>query len=135
MKGDFFKCDDCGEIFVEEELLPAKDLNQRISPGGIYTPYECPDPECGDLCYPTEAGEDPYCEVEGCPSPADGKVGVSEESVNDSYRFMCGACEDLFMMGVQHGRMVQAEMLGGKESLRLPIPGPPFTRKPFFRKT
>lgn len=130
MRGDFFKCDGCDDIFVEEELPDARDLRQRISPGGIYTPYECPKPDCGALCYPVEQNEEPYCEIEGCSCPASGKIGVSVEAPNDSYKFVCGSCEEIIMIGIQHGRMIQAEMQGGKESLRLAIPNPPPTRTP-----
>ena len=45
-----YVCDNCGFTAEPEELPDAKDLWQRLTPGGIYTNKECP--ECGALCFP-----------------------------------------------------------------------------------
>jgi len=47
---EIFRCDNCGHEAPYGSLPPAKDLEARIDPGGIYTNVECP--ECGALCYP-----------------------------------------------------------------------------------
>lgn len=119
----FFQCDSCGTIFLEKELLPARNLEQRIDVGGTYTPYECPDQDCGALCYPVADKDRPTCEIEGCERPATAKVGVSIAQQNDSFRLMCCCCEEAYRSGSQHGRML-AETLEEDE----PDPDPPKTR-------
>ncbi|MCS3660074.1 putative RNA-binding Zn-ribbon protein involved in translation (DUF1610 family) [Salinibacter ruber] len=45
-----YECDSCGHESWRAFLPAAKDLRQRIAPGGTYTDRECP--ECGALMYP-----------------------------------------------------------------------------------
>ena len=45
-----YVCDNCGCTEERENLPNAKDLHQRLVPGGIYTDKECP--ACGALCFP-----------------------------------------------------------------------------------
>lgn len=52
MGSDLHVCDNCGKIHTDEMLLVAKDLGQRVAPGGVYPSGECSD--CGVLCYPVE---------------------------------------------------------------------------------
>jgi len=52
------KCDNCGKEYIaEEECLPPKNLWERIEPGNIVPSGECPDPNCGALCYPLKKQE------------------------------------------------------------------------------
>ena len=46
------ECDNCGEEWVLAELAEAKDLSERVDPGGEMPSGECPD--CGALCYPVD---------------------------------------------------------------------------------
>jgi len=48
------KCDNCGWIGDYDEAKPAEKLSMRIDIGGTYTDVECPDEDCGALCYPVE---------------------------------------------------------------------------------
>ena len=43
-------CDNCGQSWPERAMNPAKDLDQRLEPGGLVPLGECPN--CGALCYP-----------------------------------------------------------------------------------
>lgn len=49
-----YRCDNCERIAPREIFEEAKDLSQRIDPGGVYTDKECPD--CGALAYPIKGG-------------------------------------------------------------------------------
>lgn len=49
---DPYVCDNCSYMATAKELPDAKDLWQRLTPGGIYTDKECP--ECGALCFPSK---------------------------------------------------------------------------------
>jgi predicted RNA-binding Zn-ribbon protein involved in translation (DUF1610 family) len=49
-----YVCDNCGYTAAADDLPEAKDLWQRLTPGGIYTDKECP--ECGALCFPKSCG-------------------------------------------------------------------------------
>ena len=49
-----YRCDNCGHTAAEGKFLPARDLNQRLDPGGKYTDKECPKSDCGALAYPVE---------------------------------------------------------------------------------
>lgn len=49
---DVYQCDNCQRVAERHELPDAKDLHQRIDPGGIFTDKECS--ECGALSYPVE---------------------------------------------------------------------------------
>ena len=41
-------CQNCSTILTEDELVPARDLGQRVAPGEPFPSGECPD--CGALC-------------------------------------------------------------------------------------
>lgn len=43
-------CDNCKKKWTLQAVVEAKDLNQRVEPGGIMPSGQCP--ECGALCYP-----------------------------------------------------------------------------------
>ena len=45
-------CDDCGKRWTLQEVVEAKEMIQRVDPGGIMPSGQCP--ECGALCYPTD---------------------------------------------------------------------------------
>lgn len=47
---DLYECDNCEHKGQGVELPDARDLFQRLEPGGIYTNKECP--HCGALCFP-----------------------------------------------------------------------------------
>ena len=49
-----YRCDNCGHIGGEGELPEARDLLQRLEPGGVFTDRECP--HCGSLCFPMGVG-------------------------------------------------------------------------------
>lgn len=49
---EWHECDNCLEEWTTDDLLPVKDLAQRVDPGGRMPAGECPD--CGCLCYPLE---------------------------------------------------------------------------------
>jgi hypothetical protein len=47
------KCQNCGNLYLEDELsTPIKDLTQRVAPGEPMPSGECLDPECRALCQP-----------------------------------------------------------------------------------
>ena len=45
------KCDSCGTIWDEDELATIHHPCERTSPGEITPAGECPDEECGALCF------------------------------------------------------------------------------------
>ncbi len=47
------KCDNCGTVYDEEDLKQVRKLHERVDPGGTMPSGECPVPDCGALCYPT----------------------------------------------------------------------------------
>jgi hypothetical protein len=47
-------CDNCKKEWKRGMLCEVKDYFQRVEPYGIVPSGECPDPECGALCYPKE---------------------------------------------------------------------------------
>jgi hypothetical protein len=49
------ECDDCGETYDEDDLNEIEDYHQRVDAGGIVPSGECPDADCGALCYPRDA--------------------------------------------------------------------------------
>lgn len=48
------KCDNCGKVYSEDDLKVVRHLHERVDPGGIMPSGECPNSECGALCYPTD---------------------------------------------------------------------------------
>lgn len=48
--GAEYECDNCGRREGAGETKPARDLAQRLTPGGVYTDRECS--ACGALAYP-----------------------------------------------------------------------------------
>lgn len=46
---ELHQCDNCGKVLASENLVTAKNLGMRSSPGGVIPSGECPD--CGALCY------------------------------------------------------------------------------------
>jgi hypothetical protein len=51
-EGQMYECQDCESEWHKNQLNPAKDLSERMTPGDVYTDVECP--SCGALCYPIE---------------------------------------------------------------------------------
>jgi hypothetical protein len=45
-------CDNCGREWKRQMLHEIEHLLSRVDPGGVMPSGECPDPECGALCYP-----------------------------------------------------------------------------------
>lgn len=46
------RCDNCGQEWEENQLAYIRDFFDRVEAGGTVPSGECPDPECGALCYP-----------------------------------------------------------------------------------
>ena len=61
------RCDNCDEVFDADDLKDIENMLQRIEPGGMVPSGECPDPECGALCYPDEGPRDPWGDDEKYP--------------------------------------------------------------------
>jgi len=55
---DQYVCGNCEEVWTFDQLHNIADLTQRIGPGVPCPAGECPDDDCGALCYPVEI-EDP----------------------------------------------------------------------------
>lgn len=54
---DQFECQNCGEVWGENELVnPIPDLVERVAPGEPMPAGECP--ECGALCHALEVLHD-----------------------------------------------------------------------------
>lgn len=51
---DRSQCDDCQEVWHEDDLHEIRDFWSRVEAGGIVPSGECPAPNCGALCYPTK---------------------------------------------------------------------------------
>ena len=49
-----FECDDCGEQYTHDQLDPIVDIQERVSAGRMVPGGECPDTDCGCLCYPLD---------------------------------------------------------------------------------
>jgi len=58
---DQYDCDCCGKVWTFEQLDNISDISERIDPGGTVPAGQCPDGECGALCYPVtlEMSHDP----------------------------------------------------------------------------
>lgn len=46
------QCQNCAEVWPDDELDPIKDLHQRVAPGEPMPTGECPN--CGCLCQPID---------------------------------------------------------------------------------
>lgn len=44
-----FQCENCENVWLEDECKPVKDILQRFQRGDTFTDLECP--ECGALCH------------------------------------------------------------------------------------
>jgi len=73
---DQSECQNCGQVWPDDELEPAKDLRQRVAPGEPFPSGECP--ACGALCHPTD------------PEPSDAQLQAMQDHVpyeqTDAYR-------------------------------------------------
>ncbi len=62
---EIHKCDNCDTCYQEDELInPIRHLEQRMTPGGVVPSGECPDEDCGALCYPITKKKDPWLDNE-----------------------------------------------------------------------
>jgi hypothetical protein len=57
-----------------------------------------------------EDGDVLYCDNSFCSFPAIRRVAVSENSAHDSTRDLCASCEEVYTIGVQHGRFHEAAL-------------------------
>ena len=48
-------CDGCGQVYQDDDLAEIKDYHSRTEPGYMIPSGECPDENCGALCYPDNA--------------------------------------------------------------------------------
>jgi len=46
-----FQCESCEKLWTEDECNPVRDILQRFQRGDSFTDLECPDKDCGALCY------------------------------------------------------------------------------------
>mgnify|MGYP006282693711 CR=1 FL=1 len=53
----FHKCDNCESIHHATELNDIKDFGLRVTAGSTVPSGECPNEDCGSLCYPIEEGK------------------------------------------------------------------------------
>jgi hypothetical protein len=51
---DEYICDDCSTIYPFASLNPMQSFAERVSAGGVVPAGECPDEDCGALCYPVK---------------------------------------------------------------------------------
>lgn len=52
-RADTIRCEECGSTWAAENLAPIHDYWSRVDPGGVVPIGQCPNTECGALCYPT----------------------------------------------------------------------------------
>ncbi len=55
-----------------------------------------------------------YCDSQGCEAEATTRVPVSVNEAGDEMRDYCDSCNDVYCVGVQHGRYYEAALRGGK---------------------
>jgi hypothetical protein len=55
-------CGNCKREYKRQMLEEVKDIWQRVEPGGVMPSGQCPDPNCGALCYPLEVFKGPVKE-------------------------------------------------------------------------
>lgn len=46
------RCANCGKTWTQAQLDPTHDFWGRVQPGEVVPIGQCPDDECGALCYP-----------------------------------------------------------------------------------
>ena len=46
------QCDDCRSIYNDDQLEEIDNFFMRVEAGGEVPSGQCPNPECGALCYP-----------------------------------------------------------------------------------
>lgn len=61
-----------------------------------------------------DEGEIVYCDNEFCEFPASKRVVVSVNEAHDETRNLCASCEEVYSIGVQHGRFHEAACYGAK---------------------
>ena len=54
---DIYQCDNCGYREKRDRADHADHLDQRLTPGGVYTDKQCS--RCGALTYPIELEGEP----------------------------------------------------------------------------
>lgn len=65
-------CDNCGKVYNDDDLATIADYSSRVTPGGIVPTGECPDEDCGALCFPTVT-----------PAPAPAEPAKSETDITN----------------------------------------------------
>jgi hypothetical protein len=45
-------CQNCGEVYRDDELNEVEDIEERVGPGEEMPSGECPDEECRAVCHP-----------------------------------------------------------------------------------
>ena len=48
------RCDNCESVYDEDELDEIHHYWERVDEGGVVPSGQCPDDECGCLCYPVK---------------------------------------------------------------------------------
>lgn len=51
---ELYQCADCSKLWREVDLATARDQHSRFDDGDIMSHYECPDKDCGALCFPAD---------------------------------------------------------------------------------
>jgi hypothetical protein len=51
MRNDI-RCNNCGQVWVAQDLAPIHDDWERVAPGDVVPLGACPNPDCQALCYP-----------------------------------------------------------------------------------
>lgn len=112
-----FECVDCGEVFTEDQLLPAKDVLQRNTVGETFSDVECPD--CGALCFPYQP-EDPVYVLwdSGCLEMMDNRDDAEYELLAAESRGLRGhlytdLCEAVCALGPRLGIGIHGVRLDG----------------------
>src|ERR1700694_5816874 len=50
---DTIHCENCDRTWSEEDMDQIRHYWERVEPGGVVPVGQCPDPDCGALCYPS----------------------------------------------------------------------------------
>lgn len=48
------RCDSCAALWTDEELDDIENFSMRVAPGGMMPAGQCPDLDCGALCFLVE---------------------------------------------------------------------------------
>lgn len=51
---DEYRCANCDTVYPFDSLNPIQSFHERVEAGGEVPAGECPDDDCGALCYPTK---------------------------------------------------------------------------------